>query len=58
VPEYWIVDIRDESVSVLGLRERSYEQMSRSVAAGMARSGVIRGLQVDVADLFKRAHSL
>lgn len=58
VPEYWIVDIRDESVSVLGLRDRSYEQISRSVAAGVARSGVIPGLQIDVADLFKRAGNL
>lgn len=54
IPEYWIVNPQDESVCVLNLKTRVYEER-RFVAGEVATSRVLAGFQVAVSDLFNSA---
>jgi Uma2 family endonuclease len=55
IPEYWIVDPRDESLHVLALESGNYVA---SVSRTIAVSSVLPDLKVDVIDLFRRASAL
>ena len=50
VPEYWIVDPKNELIEVLGLVEGQYEQIP--VIDGIAASAVLPGPRIDIAELF------
>ena len=52
VPEYWIVDPRDETILVLGLADGAYREIGRHGRGDVAASPSLEGLAVDVAALF------
>ena len=54
IPEYWIVNPQNETVCVLNLKGRAYEER-RFVAGEIATSKVLAGFQVVVSDLFDSA---
>ncbi len=55
VAEYWIVDVRDETVSVLTLDSGAYTVANGPSAATAAPSGTLAGFAVDVPELFRLA---
>ena len=56
IPEYWIVNPHDETVRVLNLKGRSYEER-KFVAGEKATSHVLDGFQIAVDDLFNSART-
>jgi Uma2 family endonuclease len=52
VPEYWIVDVKNQSIEVYQRQETGYELVSFGVEKGDVTSTVLAGLRVDVAALF------
>ncbi len=56
IPEYWIVDPRDESVTVLTLPagENEYAEAGKYTRGQQAASILLDGLQIDVAEVFSR----
>ncbi|QDV43109.1 hypothetical protein Enr13x_29630 [Stieleria neptunia] len=56
ISEYWIVDPRDRSITVLGLSESesSYRELSRTCDGQQARSRLLDGFAVDVSTVFDR----
>ncbi len=52
VAEYWIVDIKNQSIEVYQRQESGYELVSFGVEKGSVESTVIAGLTIDVATLF------
>ena len=52
IPEYWIADPRDESITVLALREDAYVEHGACVRGDTATSPLLDGLAVDVAAVF------
>ena len=57
IPEYWIVDPRDETVTVLALREGVYEEHGVFTRGDIGASAAFDGLAVDVGALFAAAES-
>ncbi|MCY3708667.1 MAG: Uma2 family endonuclease [Caldilineaceae bacterium] len=55
IPEYWIVDPTDASITVLTLRGREYALHGAFVAGESASSVLLEGFRVDVSDLFSQA---
>lgn len=55
IPEYWIVDPRDQTVTVLSLRERSYVEHGVFSRGDNAPSASFDGLVADVDALFDAA---
>jgi len=55
IPEYWIVDPRDQSVHVLFLESAEYVDVG---AQPVAVSRILSELKVDVAELFRKASAL
>ena len=55
IPEYWIVDPRDETVTVLALREGVYEEHGVFTRSDIGASAAFDGLAVDVEALFAAA---
>jgi Uma2 family endonuclease len=49
IPEYWIIDPANRSVSVYALNESAYQQIG---IAGSAVSRVLEGFELNVAELF------
>lgn len=52
VPEYWIVNPRDETITVLRLQERAYVEHGAFARGDSATSALLTGFAVDVAALF------
>jgi Uma2 family endonuclease len=52
IPEYWIVDPRDESISVLVLEDTSYRDEARYVRGDTAQSVRLPEFAVSVAEVF------
>ncbi len=52
VPEYWIVDIKNESIEVYQQQVSGYELVSFAVEKGAVESSVLTGLSVEVSTLF------
>ena len=55
IPEYWIVDPTEASITVLTLQGRKYALHGEFVAAETALSVILEGFKVDVGDLFSEA---
>ena len=55
IPEYWIIDPRDETVTVLALRGGQYVEGGVFGRGDSASSSLLGGLSIDVADLFDAA---
>jgi len=55
IPEYWIVDPRDQSVRVLVLESNEYTDAG---AQPVAQSRILPDLKIDVAELFRKASAL
>jgi Uma2 family endonuclease len=53
VPEYWIVDPRDDSITVLRLDGQAYQLHGRFVAGDLASSATIAQLSVPVSTAFQ-----
>ena len=52
IPEYWIVDPTDTSITVLTLQGQEYALHGEFVAGETALSVLLEGFKVDVADVF------
>ncbi len=52
IPEYWIADPRDETITVLALREDTYVEHGVFVRGDTATSPLLEGFAVDVAAVF------
>ena len=52
VPEYWIVDPRDETITVLTLEDGEYVERGAFQRGQAATSFLLAGLSVDVATVF------
>ena len=52
IPEYWIADPQQGTITVLTLADGAYVERSVSVRGGTAASGLLAGLRVDVAATF------
>jgi Uma2 family endonuclease len=50
VPEYWIVDLRNRTITVLTLVDGEYQGVAQS--EGVVRSLVVPGFEVVIADVF------
>ena len=55
IPEYWIVDPTDASITVLTLRGQEYALHGAFVAGESASSELLVGFKVDVSDVFSQA---
>ncbi len=55
IPEYWIIDPRDQSVHVLSLRDGEYHDAG---PLPIAESTVLPDLRINVAELYRRASQL
>ena len=55
IPEYWIVDPTDASITVLTLRGQEYALHGAFVAGESASSELLAGFKVDVSDVFSQA---
>ncbi len=55
VPEYWIVDPQRGEIRVLTLDADGYRLTQQALRGQIARSAVVPGFEVDVADLFDQA---
>jgi Uma2 family endonuclease len=55
IAEYWIVDPRTRTITVLRLESGQYVQQSEARASGIVRSSLLDGFAVDVRDVFAAA---
>ena len=55
IPEYWIVDPTDSSITVLTLRGQEYTLHGEFAATEEASSVLLDGFKVDVSDVFSEA---
>lgn len=55
IPEYWIVDPRDERILVLALRDGAYVEHGSFGRGDVADSALLPGFRVDVAAAFDRS---
>jgi Uma2 family endonuclease len=55
IPEYWIVDPRDQSVRVLSISDGEYREVDQRP---IVESRVLPGMKLNVAELFQRASEL
>ena len=55
IPEYWIVDPTDSSITVLTLRGQEYALHGAFVAGESASSVLLEGFKVDVSEVFSQA---
>ncbi len=58
IPEYWIVDPRQETITVLHLSAKRYSVHGTFPKGTMATSRLLPGLEVDVAETFARRLTL
>ena len=52
IPEYWVVDPRDETITVLQLNDDAYVQHGVFVRGAAAVSSLLEGFTVDVSEVF------
>ena len=52
IPEYWIVDPRDETITVLAMEGDAYRDLGVFAAGDAARSRVLEGFAADVSAVF------
>ena len=52
IPEYWIVDPKSKSVTVLKLEGKQYVTHAEAVGGGVVESALLMGFNVDVASVF------
>ena len=57
IPEYWIVDPRDETVTVLTLKGGEYAEQGVYARGGSAVSPLLEGFAADVASVFDAAQA-
>jgi Uma2 family endonuclease len=57
IPEYWLIDPEEKQVRVLALRGSEYASVDEIGIGGIARSQVLAGFSIDVADLFAQAEA-
>lgn len=57
IPEYWLVDPEEQSVTVLRLDQQQYAVHGRFTLGEIATSPLLSGFQVDVAELFAAANN-
>lgn len=55
IAEYWIIDPRRPSITVLALRGAEYQVHSEAVGTGRADSALLNGFSVDLASLMESA---
>ena len=55
IPEYWIADPRDETITVLALRGEKYVRHGKFGCGEMATSALLDGFAADVAEVFDSA---
>ena len=55
IPEYWIVDPRDETISVLALADGAYAARGEYGRGETARSTLLKGFRVDASAMFDAA---
>lgn len=55
IREYWIVDPRDRSITLLTLSRKSYRQRGRYVDGDLVNSTLLKGLSVAVSQVFDAA---
>jgi Uma2 family endonuclease len=53
IAEYWLVDLRERSISVYVLREAAYHLHGKWGAGESARSAILPGLELPITDLFE-----
>lgn len=54
IPEYWIVDPRDRTLTILSLAGEVFVERARCTAGEIARSTSLAGFEVTVADIFEQ----
>ena len=52
VPEYWIVDPKNQSIEVYVLADNAYKMASFAIENGLIQSKVLEGLSLEVSDVF------
>ena len=52
IPEYWIVDLRDETIAVLALEGEAYVEHGVYARGGLAAAALLEGFAADVAAVF------
>ena len=52
IPEYWIVDPRDETITVLAMEGDAYSDLGVFAAGDAAKSRVLEGFAADVSSVF------
>ena len=57
IPEYWIVDPRNETITVLALERDAYVEHGTHARGGTARSRLLEGFTTDVAAVFDAPES-
>ena len=57
IPEYWIVDPRDETITVLALNDDAYVEHGVFVRGAAALSALLEGFAVDVSEVFDAPES-
>jgi Uma2 family endonuclease len=55
IPEYWIVDPKKKSITVLKLQDGKYIVHSEATASGTVKSAFLKGFNVDIAPVFSAA---
>ena len=57
IPEYWIVDPRDETITVLALEGETYAEQGVHTRGGAAASVLLEGFRADVSAVFDAPES-
>ena len=52
VPEYWIVDPKNQSIEVYVLENNQYKMQFFAIENGLIQSKVLEGLNIEVSDIF------
>ena len=52
VPEYWIVDPKNQSIEVYVLNDNHYKIASFAIENGLIESKILEGLSLEVSDVF------
>jgi Uma2 family endonuclease len=53
IPEYWIVDIKNQAIEVYTLDKEDYHLTDFATEEGIISSSVLAGLQVNVKEIFE-----
>ncbi len=53
IPEYWIIDIKNQAIEVYTLQEQNYQLTDFATEEGIISSSVLVGLQINVKEVFE-----